>query len=140
LLALCVASFLGALSFVALAPFFPEMAPDLETTVPLLGQVVTTVLLLSSILGLVVGPLADQYGHRRLMVVGMVAVAVAMLGVGLAPSYPVLLGTAPVGGLGGAAVLALPLAIAGTRFTGAAGRSGGRWPRWPARRSSECRS
>jgi predicted MFS family arabinose efflux permease len=127
LFALCVASFLGTLSFVALAPFFPEMATDLETTVPLLGQVVTTVLLLSSILGLAVGPLADQYGHRRLMVVGMVAVAVAMLGVGLAPSYPVLLGTAPVGGLGGAAVLALPLAIAGTRFAGAAGRRAIGW-------------
>ena len=126
-LALCVASFLGTLSFVAPAPFFPEMAPDLETTVPLLGQVVTAVLLLSSALGLVVGPLADQYGHRRLMVIGMGAVAVAMLGIGLAPSYPVLLGIAPVGGLGGAAVLALPLAIAGTRLTGASSRRAIGW-------------
>ncbi len=119
LLALCLASFLGTLGFVALAPFFPEMAPDLDTTVPLLGQVVTAVLLLGSVLGLAVGPLADAYGHRRLLVVGMLAVAVAMFGVGLAPSYAVLLGTTPAGGIGGATVLALPLAIAGARATGA---------------------
>ena len=127
LLALCVASFLGTLSFVAPAPFFPEMAPDLDTTIPLLGQVVTAVLLLGSVLGLVVGPLADEYGYRRLMVAGMVAVAVAMLGIGLAPSYAVLLGTTPAGGFGGATVLALPVAIAGTRLTGAARRRAIGW-------------
>lgn len=127
LLALCVASFLGTLSFVAPAPFFPVMAPDLDTTIPLLGQVVTAVLCLGSVLGLVVGPLADEYGHRRLMVIGMIAVAVAMLGVGLAPSYPALLGTTPAGGLGGAIVVALPPAIAGTRFTGAARRRAIGW-------------
>ncbi len=127
LLALGVASFLGTLSFVGLAPFFPEVARDLDTTVPRLGQVVTAVLLLGSALGLVVGPLADAYGHRRLMVVGMVAVAVAMVGIGLAPSYPVLLATSPAGGLGGATVLALPPAIAAMRFVGAARRRAIGW-------------
>ena len=127
LLALCVASFVGTFSFVAPPPFFSEMAPDLNTTIPLLGQVVTAVLLLGSILGLVVGPLADEYGHRHMMVVGTVAVAVAMLGFGLAPSYPILLAITPVAGLGGATVIALPLAIAGTRFEGAARRKAIGW-------------
>lgn len=127
LLALSVASFVGTLSFVGLAPFFPEMARDLNTTVPRLGQVVTAVLLLGSALGLVIGPLADEYGHRRLMVLGMIAVAIAMVGIGLAPSYPFLLATSPAGGLGGAAVLALPPAIAAMRFVGAPRRRAIGW-------------
>ncbi len=127
LLALSVASFLGTLSFVGIAPFFPEISRDLDTTVPRLGQAVSAVLLLGSALGLVVGPLADEYGHRRLMVIGMVAIAVAMLGIGLSPSYPVLLATSPAGGLGGATVLALPPAIAGMRFVGVARRRAIGW-------------
>lgn len=127
LLAVCVASFMGTLSFVALPPFFPEMALDLDTTIPLLGQVVTVVLLLGTVLGLVIGPLADEYGHRHMMVVGTVAVAIAMLGVGLTPSYPVLLAITPAAGLGGATVIALPLAIAGTHFDGAARRKAIGW-------------
>ena len=127
LLALCVASFLGTLSFVSLAPFFPEMARDLDTSVPLLGQVVAAVLLVASVLGLLVGPVADQYGSRRLMVAGMIAIAVTMLGVGLAPSYLVLLLVSPAGGVGGATILGLPLAIAGARFADAARRRAIGW-------------
>lgn len=127
LLALGVASFLGTLSFVSLAPFFPEIARDLDTTVPRLGQAVTAVLLLASVLGLVVGPLADEYGHRRVMIIGMVAVAAAMFGIGFTPSYPVLLATTPAGGIGGATVIALPPAIAAIRFAGAARRRAIGW-------------
>jgi MFS family permease len=62
--ALCLATFVGVLTFVAPAPFFPAMARDLGVGVPLLGQVVAAMLLLSALLGLVAGPLADRYGHR----------------------------------------------------------------------------
>lgn len=127
LVALCLASFLAALNFFATTPFYPRMARDLDTTVPLLGQVVTLMILISAGLGLAVGPLADRYGYRRPLVVGVLAVALNLLGTGLAPAYPVLLVLSVIGGLADALVFGLPLAIAGTFFTGDARRRAIGW-------------
>ena len=46
------------------------MARDLDVGVPLLGQVVAAMLLVSAAIGLVAGPLADRYGHRRVILLG----------------------------------------------------------------------
>ncbi len=120
--ALCLAAFLASLNFFAPTPFYPQMAHDLQTTIPLLGQVVTLMALLSAGLGLVAGPLADRYGFRWPLVIGLLAIAVGLLGSGLAPAYPVLLGLSVVMGFGDAIVFALPFAIAATRFSGASQR------------------
>lgn len=120
--ALCVSAFLAALNFFATTPFYPEMASDLQTSVPLLGQVVTLMAFISTALRLAVGPLADRYGYRWPLVLGLVAIAVNLLGMGLAPAYTVLLGLGIVGGLGDALAFSLPLAIAGKLFTGDARR------------------
>ena len=125
--ALCLATFVGLLTFVAPAPFFPAMARDLGVGVPLLGQVVATMLLLSALLGLVAGPLADRYGHRRLIVLGLAAAAACLLAFGLAPAFPVLLVAALAGGLGNAAVLGPSLALAGTAFAGPEARRALGW-------------
>lgn len=127
LAALCVAAFLASLNFFATTPFYLPMARDLRTTVSLLGQVVTLTVLLSAGLGLVVGPLADRYGYRWPLVIGLLAIAVNLLGTGLAPAYPVLLGLSVAGGLGDALVFGLALAIAGTRFAGDARRRAIGW-------------
>src|SRR5690242_1832007 len=92
LAALCAAAFFAALNFFATTPFYPTMAHDLHTTVPLLGQLVTLMVLSSAGLGLVVGPLGDRYGYRWPLVIGVLAIAVNLVGTGLAPTYPVVLG------------------------------------------------
>jgi predicted MFS family arabinose efflux permease len=115
---LCLSFFLAVINFAASAPFFPQMADDLGTDVSLLGQVTATMTFLSAMLGLAVGPLADRYGYRRLMIGGVVAVACNLIGTGLAPSYATLLILAILGGLGDAILFGLPLAIAGTSFAG----------------------
>jgi predicted MFS family arabinose efflux permease len=118
LAALCLGTFAGLLTFVAPAPFFAEMARDLETSVPLLGQVVAAMLLLSALLGLVAGPMADRYGHRRLILLGQLAATLSFLIFGLAPTYPVLLLAALAGGFGNAAVLGPSMALTGIAFAG----------------------
>jgi DHA1 family inner membrane transport protein len=124
---LCVASFLAALNFYAATPFYPRMARDLDTTVPLLGQVATLMILISAGLGLLVGPLADRYGYRKPLVIGILAIAVNLVGTGLAPAYPVLLAMGVAGGLGDALVFSIPLAIAGVLFAGDAQRRAMGW-------------
>ena len=127
LAALCVASFLAALNFFAATPFYPEIAVDLRTSVPLLGQVTTLMILISAGLGLAIGPLADRYGYRWPLVVGVLAVAVNLVGIGLAPSFNVMLLFSIFGGLGDALVFGLPLAIAGLLYSGDAQRRAISW-------------
>jgi DHA1 family inner membrane transport protein len=124
---LCLSAFLAALNFFAPTPFYPQMARELQTTVPLLGQVVTLMALISAGLGLLAGPLADRYGYRWPLVMGLLAIAVGLLGTGLAPSYPVLLGLGVVMGLGDALAYSLPFAIAATYFGGMAQRRAIAW-------------
>jgi DHA1 family inner membrane transport protein len=116
LLAAC--SFLAFVNFAALAPFLPAVARDLDTTVPLVGQVTTALTLLSAGLGLAIGPLADLRGHRRLIVIGIAAVALNLAGMALAPSYAVLLPMAVLAAVGDAILFGLPYAIAGERLHG----------------------
>lgn len=120
LLALCVTAFMAALNFTATSPFYPEMADDLESTVPLIGQVITVMILISAVLGLAIGPLADRYGFRRPLTIGLVAVGVNLIGTGFSPSIPFLFAFSIVGGLADAIVFGLAFAVAGTYFHGAA--------------------
>lgn len=72
---ICLAPLVGVPIGVALTPFFPAIARDLGTSVALLGQIPAVSMLVAG-LGLVVGPLADHSGHRRLLVLGSLAVVV----------------------------------------------------------------
>lgn len=125
--ALCLGSFVTSLAFVAPTPFLAVIAADLGVGVPLLGQVVTAQLLLGAALALVAGPLADHHGHRRLVVLGLVAASASLIGSGLAPAFSVLLLAGLGTGLADATVPGLSLAIAGTRFTGPASRRAISW-------------
>jgi DHA1 family inner membrane transport protein len=116
LLALCCCTTAGALNFLAMTPFYPEMSADLGVSVSVVGQIVTFMVLLSALLGLVLGPVVDRYGFRRPLVLGLCCVAINLIGAGLAPTFLVILGLSLVGGLGDALVFGIPFAVAGTLF------------------------
>jgi MFS family permease len=61
------------LSARALGVFLPMMAADLDTSVSVMGQVPSLMLLLAGALALVAGPLADAYGFRRVLVIGLMS-------------------------------------------------------------------
>ena len=94
----------------------PRLRTISGSTVPVVGQVASARLLVGAVLGLLIGPLADAYGHRRLMVVGLIAAAVTPLGIGLASSFPVLLLTAIPGGPSGGVVDGLDARGGGQRL------------------------
>ena len=139
--ALCLATFVGVLTFVAPAPVVAAEARGEGVGVPLLGQVVAAMLLLSALLGLVAGPLADRYGHRRLIVLGLSAAAACLLGFGFAPAFPVLLVAALAGAWATRRCSARrsPSPAPPSRALGPAAPSAGRRPLWPVPRSSACR-
>ncbi|CAN5701520.1 N/A [soil metagenome] len=122
IIALCITAFLSTLMYASLAPFFSELEVDLNTSTPALGQVVTARLLLSAGLAMMAGPIADRYGYRRLILLGLVSLAVTFLTVSISQSYVALLLTSIPGGLAGGVLSGLPLAIAAHSFTGEARR------------------
>jgi DHA1 family inner membrane transport protein len=116
LIALCTATFLAALNFFAISPFVTEIADDLDTSVALVGQITMVMILTSAILGLVIGPMTDQIGHRIPLVVGMLAVGINLIGLSLAQNYIVMLILAIIGGFADAIVFSLPFAIISARI------------------------
>lgn len=125
--AIASASFSTILSQSAFAPFLPLIAQTLGTSVALLGQVPAASMLLAGALGLVVGPLADQYGQRRALLVGLLGMVVSALGVALAQSYTALLVVMLVGAVGRATILPVSMVVGGTRFAGEAQRRALSW-------------
>lgn len=117
MLALCACVIAGVLNFLAMSPFYPEMSSDLGVSVSVVGQLVTFMVLLSAILGLVLGPVVDRYGFRRLLVLGAACVSFNQIGIGLAPGFSLMLGVSLIGGFGDALVFGVAFATAGTLFS-----------------------
>ena len=121
LLPLCLVVFAVLVHASAIGPLAAEMARDLGTTVPLIGQVSTLLFAVMAVAGLLVGPLADHLGHRTVILLGLATLAVGAGAMGLAPTYPALLLGALVTGVG-AASFGLAFAVATGRFAGDARR------------------
>ncbi|MEZ4521906.1 MAG: MFS transporter [Thermomicrobiales bacterium] len=119
---LALTSFIGLLNGFALGPFLPSISDDIGTSVPVLGQIATATFLMTAVGGLFVGPLADQLGHRRMILVGLVATIISAGGTALAPGFGSVLVTRMIGGVGGSVASGVPLAVAGSRFAGDARR------------------
>ena len=124
LFAVCVAPFVTQLATFALSPFLPFVAADLGTTVAVLGQIPALAFFAAAVLGLVVGPLADQFGHRRTLLVGVAASSVGAILTALAPNLLILVPVALVGAGGRSIGLPVAQAVVGTRYAGAALRRG----------------
>ena len=90
-IAVGLACFLWMLNFLGITPFFPFIANDLSTTVALLGQITGLVALVSVPIGMITGPLADRYGHRKVLLSGVGALSVGSFITAVAPSYGTLM-------------------------------------------------
>lgn len=122
LLILCLAMFISGMNAIGLQPFLVDIGGDLDVSVSAAGQAMTVTLLMSALAGLIAGPVADHFGHRRLMVGGALILAVSSIGTALAPAYLPFMAFRLFGGMSLALLNGMSLAIAGSYFTGAARR------------------
>jgi MFS transporter, DHA1 family, inner membrane transport protein len=112
---LALASFTGLLSQFLLSPLLPIVAADIGSSVPLLGQTITVMFLAGALLVLAIGPIADCYGHKRIMLAGVALVALSGFGTALADGYWSVLLTRLPGGLGGGVMAAVAVVLASNR-------------------------
>ncbi|MEZ4521358.1 MAG: MFS transporter [Thermomicrobiales bacterium] len=117
-LTLSAAAMLGMLNGFALGPFMPDISDDVGVSIPLLGQVATATFVGAMAICLFAGPLADLYGKRRIITVGLLTLAVSAAGTALAPDFGWLLAARMVSAVSAGTLAGTTLAMAGTMFDG----------------------
>jgi predicted MFS family arabinose efflux permease len=80
-------------------PFAPDLSRALEVPLTAVTGLIA-VNWATNLLGLALAPLADRWGHRRMMIAGMVLPAVGMLAAGAAPVVAVIVASQFLAGLG----------------------------------------
>jgi EmrB/QacA subfamily drug resistance transporter len=94
----------------------PAIETDLAATVAVIQWIVNAYTLCLSALLLVGGAAGDQFGRRRLFVVGLAAFAAASLWCGLSPDIKQLIFARAIQGLGAALLVPSSLALIGATF------------------------
>jgi len=109
----------------------PPIAEDLDAGLAGQQWVVEAYMLTMVALLLVGGSLGDQFGRRRIFVIGLIAFGATSILCAIAPTVEVLIGARALQGIAGALLVPGSLAIVAASFEGAArGRAVGTWTAW----------
>ncbi len=94
--------FAAASSGTTRAPFLLDMARDLSTSLPLIADLVAATSVAWAISGMLAGAGSDRWGRRPFLVVGPLALCLALIGIATAPNFlMVALWSVVVGGCSG---------------------------------------
>jgi predicted MFS family arabinose efflux permease len=104
LILLCLAVCLANLAVLMLGPLLVELAHEFQTSIPLVGQLGAATAFTWGIIAPLAGPVSDTYGRRRMLLTGLMLMAVGILGSVLAWNYGALLAFRLLTGVGGAMV------------------------------------
>ena len=118
---ICVLALLTAIAPLATdlyLPAFPEITTELGTTASNVQLTLTAFLVGLAVGQLVIGPLSDAWGRRRLLLAGTLLCLVASAACVVAPTIGVLVAARFLQGFGGAAGVVLSRAVIVDRTTG----------------------
>jgi MFS transporter, DHA1 family, purine base/nucleoside efflux pump len=104
LILLCVAVFLPSVAVLMLGPLLVALAHEFQTSVALVGQLASATAVTWGITAPLAGPISDAYGRRRMLLTGLLLMAVGLLGSVLAWHYGSLLAFRLLTGVGAALI------------------------------------
>src|SRR5215470_1429124 len=104
LILLCVAVFLPSVTVLMLGPLLVALAHEFQTSVAVVGQLASATAITWGITAPLAGPISDTYGRRRMLLTGLLLMAVGLLGSVLAWHYWSLLAFRLLTGVGAALV------------------------------------
>jgi MFS transporter, DHA1 family, multidrug resistance protein len=111
-------SMFGPISLDLYLPALPSLATDLSASTSAAQLTITACLLGLATGQLVAGPLSDQFGRRRPLIVGLVIYLLASAACALAPTVELLVVLRLVQGLAGAAGIVIARAVARDLYSG----------------------
>ena len=97
---------------------FPQMSEDLDTQASAIQLTLSAFMVGLAVGQLVIGPLSDQFGRRRPLLIGSAVCFLASLGCALAPTAGVLIGFRLLMGLSGAAGIVIARSMISDLTTG----------------------
>lgn len=109
--ALVLTTVLAALAMSVANVALPQVATDFGVSMATSQWVTLSYLSASTVLIVFIGRLADGWGRRRVLLLGMALFAMASLIAGAAPGFWALVGARALQGVGAAAMTALPMAL-----------------------------
>ena len=104
LILLGAAVFLPAVTVLMLGPLLVTLAHEFQTSVAVVGQLVSATAITWGLTAPLAGPVSDAYGRRRMLLTGLLLLAVGLLGSTLAWHYGSLLACRLLTGVGAALV------------------------------------
>jgi len=88
-----------------LGPLLVALADDFGTSIAVAGQLAAATFITWGITAPLVGPISDTYGRRPVLLIGVLLMALGVLGSGVAWSYSSLMATRLITGMGSAMIL-----------------------------------
>ena len=104
LILLCAVVCLATLSVLMLGPLLVGLAHEFQTSVAIVGQLAAATAITWGIIAPLAGPVSDTYGRRRMLLAGLMLMALGILGSVLAWNYGALLAFRLLTGVGAAMV------------------------------------
>lgn len=121
LLSIVLVSFMGMLGTNVASPALPQIASGLSVSEARVGLVMSAYFFPTVVMVPVVGVLADIYGRRRLVLVGLVLFGAAGTAIAFADSFAAVLALRAIQGVGFAGMSPLAVAVIGDLYTGPEG-------------------
>jgi MFS transporter, DHA1 family, inner membrane transport protein len=87
LLAGALSMFAASASGTARAPFLLDMARDLDTSMPLVADLVAATSISWAVTGMIAGTFSDRWGRRPFLILGPLALAFTLIGIATAPTF-----------------------------------------------------
>ena len=113
---ICLASFLGCIDFTIVNTALPAIQTNLHASVTQLQWIINIFMLALAAFMVVMGRLADIYGRRLLLYIGMILFALSSLGAGLSPTIHWLIVFRLLQGVAVAILYTVPIAIVPSLF------------------------
>jgi len=105
LLSFAAAAFMVRAVMLMLGPLLVALADDFGTSIAVAGQLAAATFITWGITAPLVGPISDTYGRRPVLLIGVLLMALGVLGSGVAWSYSSLLALRLITGIGSAMIL-----------------------------------
>lgn len=116
LLALWLLVFSASSQVIIVAPILPDISAALNVAEARLGDLVTAYAVMLAIFAVIVGPISDKIGRRRVLLIGSAMMAAALYLHGVATSYTALLVVRAVAGVAGGMLSGAAVAYVGDYF------------------------
>jgi MFS transporter, DHA1 family, multidrug resistance protein len=118
ILVLCLVTFIANAGNQPAPSLYPAVAKDFGIGTALVGQLSTVGNLSGIILTLILAPLSDAFGRKRLITIGILLTIVSGVAAALAPSFGLLLLVRVIGGASWGGIMPSVYSLAAEKFSG----------------------